>query len=126
MIAFLVWWFASMALLFGCLVSGINYDIVAVFVLRCLNAPVYQEARLLAGAIYRHPEQWTMTAHHIEHAQIGAIRYITSSSILHVDGPGFGHWEPTALERRIIFDACRWYRRVYIRSLVGAALERTP
>ena len=43
-----------------------------------------------------------------------------------MNGPGFGLWEPPAIERRIIFDAVQWYRRVYIRSLVGTALERAP
>ena len=126
MMTFLVWWLGSMAFVGGAMFFGIHYDIVAVFVLRCLNAPVYQEARALAGTIYRHPEQWTVTSQQFEHPSLGKIRYSQHANILEVEGPGFGVWGPNAIERRIIFDACQWYRRVYIRSLVGAALESSP
>jgi hypothetical protein len=123
---FLIIWLASCAVVFGAVVCAVNYDIVAVFFLRLVNAPVYLEARRIAGLIYQHPEQWTVSAYTFKHPAIGQISHASLPEILDLDGEGFGHWKPTAIERRIIADAARWYRRVYIRSLVGAALERTP
>ena len=110
-----------MVFLGGLIAAGVNYDIVAVWLLSLINAPGYQEARRIAGLIYAHPEQWTIARHGVmEHASFGAIRYCHRPGILEVDGKGFGEWEPSGIERRIIYNAARWHQRHEIRRALGA------
>ena len=121
-VTFFVVWLSCSALLFGIVAGGVNFDKLVVFFLSAIDAPVYPEARALAGLIYRYPEQWTLTAVYLKHPTIGNVRDGPGPSFTHVEGPTFGTWEPTYIERRILFDAVRWWKRVYVRSLVHKAI----
>lgn len=96
--------------------AAVNYERVAVFVLRAINAPVYEEARMIAGLIYQHPEQWKVDSYGMEHPKVGRMRTAYSSGV-ELDGR-YGNWEPNAIERHIIWKAVRWYRNTYIKSLL--------
>jgi hypothetical protein len=121
-ILFFVLWLGGCALLFGAITGSVWFDRIVVFVLSAINAPVYPEARALAGLIYHHPEQWTLTGLYLKHPTAGDVRDGPVPALVYVDGPAFGRWEPTFIERRILFDAIRWWKRVYIRSLVHKAI----
>ena len=103
---------------------GINFDRIAVAFLCLVNAPVYEEARRIAALIYQHPEQWAMTSHTLRHPRVGEIwSGLGCNSSLHVEGEGFGRWDPNFIERRIIYNAIAWYRRVYIKHLLTQVLN---
>lgn len=119
---FFVLWLGGCTLLFVAITGGLCFDRIAVFVLSAIDAPVYPEARALAGLIYRYPEQWTLTAVYLKHPTIGNVRDGPGPGFTHVEGSAFGTWEPTYIERRILFDAVRWWKRVYVRSLVHRAI----
>jgi hypothetical protein len=118
---FLVLWLASCGSIVGIVVAAMNYDRIAVLLLRAVNAPVYENARRVAGAIYQRPEEWTVThaGHALAHMKVGEVYYGDRVSILHIDNPAFGTWQPNAIERRIISDAVRWHHR----GLVHKALS---
>lgn len=115
-------WLAFCALVFGVVAGGFNFDKLAVFFLRAIDAPVYPEARRVAGMVYQHPEQWTLkSSYYLKHQTIEVYACATPQS-LYVSGEPFGNWEPTYIERRIIFDAVEWWKRVYVSSLVHKAI----
>ena len=117
---FLVVWLGSCGLFFCAIAAIMNYDVVVVFVLRAVNAPVYSEARMIAALLYQHPEQWKASTYSLEHPTLGTLRASTYVSSVELDGQ-FGHWQPTAIEKRIIWNAVSWYRRDYIKSLLRKA-----
>lgn len=115
---FLVVWLATCGALVGIVVAGINYDRVALTVLRAINAPVYEEARMIAALIYQHPEQWNESGgYRLKHPKVGTVKAAFSARSIELDGP-YGQWEPNVIERLIIWDAVQWYRRAYIKSLL--------
>ena len=116
-VIFLVGWLAFCGLAAGIIAACINYDIVVVFVLRAINAPVYEEARMIAASLYQHPEQWKADTYCLEHPTLGLLRTSVWVGSVELSGP-FGHWEPNRIEKRIIWDAVQWYRRGYIKSLL--------
>jgi hypothetical protein len=118
---FLVVWLASCGSVAGIVVAAVNYDRIAVFLLRAANASVYENARRVAGSIYQRPEEWTVThsGHVLAHTKVGEVYYGDTPSILHIDNPAFGTWQPNAIEHRIISDAVRWHHR----GLVHKALS---
>jgi hypothetical protein len=102
----------------GCLIiAGVNYDRVTLFVLRAVNAPVYEEARMIAALIYQHPEEWKARSYGMEHPKAGSMQGVFSASSIELDGP-YGRWVPDAIERLIIWNAVRWYRHTYVKSLL--------
>jgi hypothetical protein len=113
---FLFWWLGSCISVAGFIAAAVNYDHVTLFVLRAVNAPVYEEARMIAGLIYQHPEQWKVDSYGMEHPKVGRMRTAYSSGI-ELDGR-YGNWEPNAIERLIIWRAVRWYRHAYVKSLL--------
>jgi hypothetical protein len=119
--SFCVVWVALCGSMAGIIATVVNYDRIAVFLLRAVNAPVCEDARRIAGSIYQHPDQWSLThgGHALAHAKIGEVYYGDRPSLLHIDNPAFGKWEPNAIERRIISDAVRWHHR----GLVHKALS---
>ena len=120
---FLIVWLSLCLLLFGGVTCPLWFDRLAVFVLRFVDSPLYPEARMVAALIYQHPEQWKASSYSMEHPRVGRI---TGSSQQSVEIAGdFGKWEPSAIERRIIFNALHWFRTVYMKRLLVRALE-TP
>ncbi len=112
--------FGVSAFIGGVPLIGVNFDRIAVAFLRLVNAPVYEEARRIAALIYQHPEQWVMTNHTLRHPRVGEIWHgLSCNSSLHVEGEGFGRWDPNFIERRIIYNAIAWYRRFYIKHLLA-------
>jgi hypothetical protein len=99
-------------------VTAICFDRVAVFVLGAINAPFYEDARRVAGMIYAHPDQWSIGHDTLKHATL-MIRWTTTASILRIEGGAFGEWHPSWVERRILYNACRWHQRNAIRHALG-------
>jgi hypothetical protein len=116
-VVFLTWWLGSMALVVCLIIAGVNYDHVTLFVLRAVNAPVYQEARMVAALIYQHPEEWKASSYTMEHTKVGSLRSAISAASIELHGP-YGNWEPNAIERLIIWNAVQWYRHTYVKSLL--------
>jgi hypothetical protein len=120
---FLVLWISGMLLVGLTLAAGFHFDKLAVWFLSTMNAPVYPEARRVAGLIYQHPEQWERgSLYRLKHPTMEIYSNDYSPRSLYIQGAAFGTWEPTYIERRIIFDAVEWWKRVYIRSLVHKAI----
>ena len=119
---FLIVWLAFCIFIFGGIAGAINFDRLLVMFLCLINAPVYEEARRLADLIYQHPEQWKLSSYTMTHPKIGDIWSIGALG-LHVEGRGFGRWDPNFIERRIIYNAIAWYRRVYIKGLLTQVLN---
>jgi hypothetical protein len=120
---FFVLWLGGCTLLFVAITGGLCFDRIAVFVLSAINAPVYPEARRVAGLIYQHPEQWERgSLYRLKHQTMEIYSNDYSPRSLYIEGAAFGTWEPAYIERRIIFDAVEWWKRVYIRSLVHKAI----
>jgi hypothetical protein len=119
---FLVCWAGFMAFVGSVLVLAMNYDRVLVAFFRLCDAPVCAEARMIAGMIYRHPEQWTASGSYtLKHPKVGEIWSGSGATGLHVEG-AFGRWNPNVVERRIIFDAIAWYRTAYMKRLLTEAM----
>ena len=76
-IAFLLFMVGIFGTVGGVMATVFNFDQILVFLLRSVNAPVYQEARRIAALIYQHPEQWAMTSHTMRHPRIGEIWFRT-------------------------------------------------
>jgi hypothetical protein len=114
---FLCWWAGSMVFIACFILAGVNYDRVTLFVLRAVNAPVYEEARMIAALIYQHPEEWKASSYGMEHPKAGSMRSAYGASSIELDGP-YGRWEPNAIERLIIWNAVYWYRHTYVKSLL--------
>ena len=110
---FLVVWLAACGSIVGIVVAAMHYDRIAVFLLRAANVPVYENACRIAGSIYHRPEEWTVThsGRALAHTKVGEVYYGDRPSMLHIDNPAFGTWQPSAIERRIISDAVRWHHR---------------
>ena len=105
-IAFLLCFVAFMAFVAGVMAIGMNIDRVAVTILRLVNAPVCEDARMVAGSIYRHPDDWTLYGGDaLKHETIGTIYHAGYIPLLHIDNTAFGSWKPNMIERRIIGDA---------------------
>jgi hypothetical protein len=119
-LVFMMVWVLACGAVFGLIVALINYDIIMVFVLRALNAPFYPEARRIAWLLYRHPEQWAATSYTLSHAKLGELRGL-SPATLSLHGAGFGEWTPTAVEKRIVWNAVLWYRREQLRKTLDGA-----
>lgn len=121
---FLFWWVLFCASMFGLIACGVNFDRVAVFFLSALNLPVYLEARRVAALLYQHPEQWRIEpiVRNLFHPTVGAIEGINYPSNVHVVGP-YGRWEPTRIEKRIIWNAVQWWQHAYIGSLLMKAMD---
>jgi hypothetical protein len=111
---FMALWLLVCGAVFGSIIARVNYDIVAVFLLRALNAPFYQEARRIAWLLYQRPDEWAATSYSLTHAKLGELRGLHPSS-LSLHGAGFGDWSPSAIERRIIWNAVLWHRRERVR-----------
>ena len=116
-VVFLLCWAACCAGIVGVIAACMNHDRLAVLFLTLINAPVYEEARRIAFLLMAHPEQWTATTYRLSHPRVGEISG-SSVNTVSVTGKDYGEWNPTAIERRIIWNAVAWYRRVYIRSLL--------
>ena len=113
-------WLAFMCFLIGGFLNTMCGDRIAVFVLRAIDSPRFPEARMVAALIYQHPEQWTATSYSMEHPKVGRI---TGSSALSMEvQASFGNWEPSRIERRILFNAISWYRHDYMKVLLARAL----
>ena len=121
-LAFLISWLVMCGGIALIIVVAVNYDRLAVLFLTLIDAPVYEEARRLAFLLIAHPEQWTSTTYNMSHPKVGEISGICVRS-LRITGNGYGEWSPTAIERRIIWNAVARYRRVYIRNLLMRALD---
>jgi hypothetical protein len=120
----LICYLAVCGVIAGIIIAGFNFDRIAVAFLCLVNAPIYEEARRLATLIYQHPEQWKMTSHTLTHAKVGEVwSGLGCDSSLHVEGEGFGRWDPNFIERRIIYNAIAWYRRFYIKHLLTQVLN---
>jgi hypothetical protein len=115
-VAFLIWWATGCAIVAGIIVAGVNFDRIAVFVLSVLNAPVYEEARRIAASIYNTPQQWKPGIYGLTHERIGSICSSSLACSLYLSGDAYGTWQPNFVERRIIYDAVRWHRRMSIRA----------
>jgi hypothetical protein len=123
-LVFLVCWLLCCAFVALVIIAGVNFDRIAVAFLCLINAPVYEEARRIAALIYQHPEQWTMRSYTLTHPRVGEIwSGLGCNSSLHIEGHGFGRWDPNFIERRIINNAIAWYRRVYIKHLLTQVLN---
>jgi hypothetical protein len=117
--AFLLCFVGFMAFVGGVVATVINIDRVVVTLLRLVNAPVYEDARMIAGSIYRHPEQWTLYGGDaLKHETIGMIHQAGYIPLLHIDNSAFGSWKPNMIERRIIGDAVEWHHRTQVRSVL--------
>ena len=121
-VIFLISWFVLCGGVAALFAVCMNFDRLAVLFLTVINAPVYEEARRLAFLLIAHPEQWTATTYTLSHPKVGDISGICVRS-LRISGNGYGEWRPTAIERRIIWNAVAWYRRVYIRNLLMRAMD---
>lgn len=119
---FFVLWLSSLAAIPAIVLSIVHFDRIALVFLHAINAPVYEEARRIAALIYQHPEQWTMSQFSLTHPVIGEICCVLGACSIHFEGKGFGRWESSRIERRIIYNAISWYRHDYIKHLVGRAL----
>lgn len=119
---FLLCWVTGCASVAIVVAACMNHDRLAVLFLTLINAPGYEEARRLAFLLMAHPEQWTATTYTLSHPKVGDVRGMSAFS-LGVSSKDYGEWNPTAIERRIIWNAVAWYRRVYIRSLLMRAMD---
>lgn len=117
---FMVCWIGFCLAVAGFVIAAMNYDYIAVLVLRMINAPVFPEARMVAALMYQHPEQWKADSYGMEHSKVGRMRLGYRS--IEISGP-FGSWEPNTIERRILWEAIKWYRAAYIKSLLVKALD---
>jgi hypothetical protein len=100
---------------------AMHFDHIAVFALRLVGAPVFEEARMVAALLYQHPEQWTVTSYGMEHPQVGKLHSVTHVAGLHITGP-FGDWQPNFIERRIIWNAVHWHQRAHIKRLLRQSM----
>lgn len=112
-----------LALLICALLVALNYDRMIVTLMRGFNIRLYPTAIAIAMLIEKCPEQWTGSAHHLSHPDIGDIWTANGAYGLYVD-MNFGRWKPNAIERRIICDAVDWRMGLYIRNRVQKAMER--
>ena len=66
---------------------AMHFDQVAVFALRLVDAPVFEEARMVAALLYQHPEQWNRRpAYGMEHPQVGKLHSATHVAGLQITG----------------------------------------
>ena len=122
-VSFLIWWAAVCAIVAIVILAGMNYDRIAVFVLSALNAPVYEEARRIAASIYNSPQQWQADLYGLKHERLGSIHLSSVACSLYLSGDAYGTWEPTAIERRLIWNAARWWQREYVKGLLRKELS---
>ena len=114
--AFLIVWLGSCAAIASCIVAAVNFDRIAALAIDLGDLPVCITAQMVAAEIYRHPEQWEVSAYAIRHPVLGEIRTSYVSGV-QIKGE-FGEWTPSPIERRIIFNAIIWRQRQCIRSLL--------
>jgi hypothetical protein len=125
-LVFLIIWLMFCGTIGGVILLVFHLDRLVVAFLCLINAPVYPEARRVATLVYQHPGQWKAYEHKLEHPKIGEIWCgLGCNRSLHVEGKAFGRWDPNYIERRIIYNAVSWYRRVYIKHLLTQVLN-TP
>ena len=122
---FMALWMLACGVVFGSIVAMMNYDIVAVFLLRALNAPFYPEARRIAWLLYQRPDEWTATTYTLSHPRLGELRGMHPSS-LSLHGAGFGEWAPSPIERRILWNAVLWHRRERVRRALDEIRQPKP
>lgn len=100
-----------------------HYDRVAVFLMRRTHIHVYPLAIGIAVLITEHPEQWSASAHHMAHPDIGSIWTANGAYGLYIQTE-FGKWVPNKVERRIIRDAVDWRIGQYVRNRLEAATRK--
>ena len=119
--AFLIVWLGSCAAIASCIVAAVNFDRIAALAIDLGDLPVCITAQMVAAEIYRHPEQWEVSAHTLKHPALGEIHLLYASS-MRITGEKFGEWTPGRIESRIIYNAVLWRQRRCIRTLL---LEET-
>jgi hypothetical protein len=111
-VTFLFWLGVTYAVIGGLILAGVNYDRLTVTALSAINAPLYEDARRVAGMIYARPDEWKLDKYgHLNNPTFGTIRNTDRVYAISVESTAFGDWTPSRIERRILANAARWHQR---------------
>jgi len=123
MCVFLLAYFGTCLAIALTITAGVNWDRIAVWVMRQAAIYAYPVAIDIAISIERRPEQWNSDGYHLSHPVIGNIWTANDAYGLYVQTQ-FGRWTPNRLERRIIYNAVQWRLNSYIRDRVQLAMQK--